>query len=227
MKLEVIRPGTLPYQQAYELQTDLQTRRGNGEIPDTLILLEHPPVITIGKRGKETDVLIPSDRLEAEGVELYETNRGGEVTYHGPGQIVGYLIFNAAEHGKDLHLFVHALEQVFIDLLGGTYGIDAGRDPDHTGVWVGNEKITAIGIALRRWITMHGFAFNVQTNLDHFSLIIPCGIRDKGITSLAKLFRERGIDANVDIPAVQDRIIDYFVKVYGFTTWEEKQIQQV
>ncbi len=218
MKLEVIRPGQIPYQDAFELQTELQAKRTAGAIPDTLILLEHPPVITIGKRGNEADVLISPEMLSAAGVELYETNRGGEVTYHGPGQIVGYLIFDVTGHGKDLHRFVHSLEQVFIDLLDGEYGIQAGRDKEHTGVWVGNEKITAIGIAVRKWVTMHGFAFNVSTNLDHFSLIVPCGIRDKGVTALNRL-----IDAPEEIPRVQERIIEYFIKVYGFTSWEEKQ----
>ena len=165
-------------------------------------------------------MLMSPDMLAAEGVELYETNRGGEVTYHGPGQIVGYLIFDAAEHGKDLHQFVHNLEQVFIDLLGGEYGIRAGRDEKHTGVWVGNEKITAIGIALRKWITMHGFAFNVAANLDRFSLIVPCGIRDRGVTALNRL-----IETPAEIPRVQEQIVEYFIKIYGFTSWEEKQIQ--
>lgn len=222
MKLDVVRPGRVPYNEAYELQQDLQAKRIEGDIPDTLLLLEHPPVITVGKRGKEGDVLLSPDMLAAQGVELYETNRGGEVTYHGPGQIVGYLLFDVADHGKDLHRFVTDLEQVFIDLLRGEYGIEARRDPDHTGVWVENEKITAIGIAVRKWVSMHGFAFNVSTNLDHFSLIVPCGIRDKGITSLNRL-----LPGPTDIREVQDRIIEYILKIYGFTTWKEKQIQRI
>jgi lipoyl(octanoyl) transferase len=216
MELQIIRPGLVGYKEAYDLQTSLLARRQQKEIPDTLILLQHPPVITIGKRGKETDVLINPAVLQERGIELHETDRGGEVTYHGPGQIVGYLIFDVTNHEKDLHLFVSRLEQVFINLLQETYGIQAGRDSEHTGVRVGNEKITAIGIAVRRWVSMHGFAFNTETNLDYFSLIVPCGIRDKGVTSLHKL-----TSAPILLHRVEEQIIEQIVRIYGFTNWRE------
>jgi len=216
MDLQILRPGKLAYKPAYELQTSLLAKRQEGEIPDTLILLEHPPVITIGKRGNEADVLLNTAALNERGIELYETNRGGEVTYHGPGQIVGYLIFDVAAHGRDLHQFVQNLEQVFINLLTSEYNIEAGRVPGHTGVWVGHEKITAIGIAVRRWVSMHGFAFNVNTDMDYFSYIIPCGIRDKGITSLEKL-----LGKSQDISSAEECIIDQMKKMYGFSEWTE------
>jgi lipoyl(octanoyl) transferase len=210
--LDVQYLGKIGYQDALELQFSLNRKRQEGKIGDTLLLLEHYPVITRGKRGKETDILFSKEALESRGFEVYETNRGGEVTYHGPGQIVGYAIIDIAEHGKDLHLFVRNIEEVFISLLRDEYGLTARRDRDHTGVWVENEKITAIGIAVRKWVSMHGFAFNVNTELDHFETIVPCGIRDKGVTSLAKL-----TGRSPDIKTVQKQVADYFRRIFGFS----------
>lgn len=210
--LDVQYLGRIGYQDALDLQVSLNRRRQNGEIGDTLLLLEHDPVITRGKRGKESDILLSKEALEAQGFAVYETSRGGEVTYHGPGQIVGYAIIDIRDHGKDLHLFVRNIEEVFISLLRDDYGITARRDREHTGVWVEHEKITAVGIAVRKWVSMHGFAFNVNTNLEHFRTIVPCGIRDKGVTSLAKLTGRKH-----DLRRVQEEVAACFRKIFKFS----------
>jgi lipoyl(octanoyl) transferase len=147
--------------------------------------------------------------LEEQGIRVYKINRGGDVTYHGPGQIVGYPILDLNHHGKDLLRFIRRIEEVFIQLLKEEYGITAGRVPKFTGVWVGSEKITAIGFAVKRWVTMHGFAFNVNTNLEHFRWIHPCGITDKGVTSLQKLLGHAE-----DFDKVTDQVAKYFCKVF-------------
>ena len=188
MILDVIRTvEPVPYREAYERQKDLHARRVAGEIPDTLWLLEHPPVITTGlRRDQDSNILIDP---AAVGAELVETERGGEVTYHGPGQLVGYLFVHMENHGFRVKRFVERLEEAFIRCLADAYGIAARHDAEHTGVWVGMEKITAIGIALRQRVTFHGFAFNVNTDLSHFGWIVPCGIAEagRGVTSLERL----------------------------------------
>ncbi|MCK5735763.1 MAG: lipoyl(octanoyl) transferase LipB [Spirochaetaceae bacterium] len=177
----------VPYKEAYERQKELHAQRVAGEIPDTLWLLEHPPVLTTGiRRDQSANILIDPNTV---GAEIVETNRGGEVTYHGPGQLVGYLFINIENHGYKVRRFVEKLEGAFISYLHDFHGIEARHDDEHTGVWVGMEKITAIGIALRKRVTLHGFAFNINTNLSHFNWIVPCGITDggRGVTSLEKL----------------------------------------
>ena len=188
MTLDVIRTvEPVPYREAYARQKDLHARRVAGDIPDTLWLLEHPPVVTTGlRRGQEENILIDPSAV---GAELVETERGGEVTYHGPGQLVGYLFVHMENHGFRVKKFVERLEEAFIRYLADPHGIAARHDAEHTGVWVGMDKITAIGIALRQRVTFHGFAFNVNTDLTHFSWIVPCGITEvgRGVTSLEKL----------------------------------------
>lgn len=192
MILDVIRThGPVPYREAYERQKKLHAERVAGQIPDTLWLLEHPPVITTGlRRDQEENIRVDPTAV---GVELVETERGGEVTYHGPGQLVGYLFVHMENHGFQVKTFVANLEQAFIDYLSNAHGITARHDSEHTGVWVGMDKITAIGIALRKRVTFHGFAFNVNTDLSHFNWIVPCGIVDveRGVTSLEKLVGEK------------------------------------
>jgi lipoyl(octanoyl) transferase len=184
MKLQVAKLGRVEYGEALELQENIMVLRQNGLIGDTLLLLEHPPVLTIGRRGTASNILVPIEQLKNSGVGIHEVSRGGDVTYHGPGQIVGYPIMDLNHFGKDIKDFVWKVEEVFIRLLDREYGIKADRDEKkYTGVWVGDNKITAIGIAVRHWVTMHGFAFNVNTNLEHFKWIVPCGITDKGVTS--------------------------------------------
>jgi len=188
MKLNVVNLGKMDYQKALNIQEQLLSLRQEGKIDDTLLLVEHPAVITIGRRGSYSNIVVPESFLKENGIEVYEVSRGGDVTYHGPGQIVGYPVMDLNNYGKDIKAFVWNIEEVFVKLLKEQFNITAYREEKkYTGVWVDNCKITAIGIAVKKWVTMHGFAFNVNTNLDHFKWIVPCGITDKGVTSLEKL----------------------------------------
>lgn len=169
--------------------------RFNGEIGDTLLLLEHRPVITVGTSGGENNLLVTPEVIERAGIEVIRTDRGGNITYHGPGQLVGYPIFDLRQHGKDVHLFLRNVEQAIMDCLAG-FGVTAYSTPGYAGVWVGDDKICSIGVAVRRWITCHGFALNVNPNFEHWSLIHPCGLVGKQMTSLTKLLdRDPGMDA--------------------------------
>jgi lipoyl(octanoyl) transferase len=187
-ELEVRHLGLISYAEGLALQQQLVEERKAGRIPDQLLLLEHSPVITLGVRARHdrSHVLASPEALEARGVELFETGRGGDVTYHGPGQLVGYPILDLRPDRCDVHRYVRDIEEALIRT-AAAFGVEAGRSPGLTGVWVGNEKLAAIGVRIARWITSHGFAFNVTTALDHFDLIVPCGISDKGVTSLQKL----------------------------------------
>ena len=178
------------YGDALELQKELVERRKTGEIPDQLLLLEHPPVITLGVRTRNdrSHVVATPETLEEAGVEIFESGRGGDVTYHGPGQLVGYPILDLRPDRCDVHRYVRDLEEVLIRAVAG-FGIVSHRVQGLTGTWVGNEKLAAIGVRVARWVTSHGFALNVSTNLAHFGLIIPCGITDKGVTSMDILSR--------------------------------------
>src|SRR6266542_6068019 len=188
--LELRRLGLVSYEEALALQRELVEERRAGHIPDTLLLLEHPHVITLGvkARGTMANILVSKETLAARGVELFETGRGGDVTYHGPGQLVGYPILDLRPDRCDAHRYVRDLEEVLIRAVAG-FGIVSHRLPGLTGTWVGNEKLAAIGVRVARWVTSHGFALNVSTNLAHFGLIIPCGIADKGVTSIDILSR--------------------------------------
>ena len=194
--LDVRRLGNLSYADGLALQAKLVEERRAGAIPDTLLLLEHPPVITLGvKTRRGPNHIVASDEtLAGEGVTVHETGRGGDVTYHGPGQLVGYPILDLAPDRKDVHVYVRDIEEVLIHT-AAAFGIEAKRVPGLTGVWVGadgkEEKLAAIGIRISRWITSHGFALNVSTNLDHFNLIVPCGIVGRHVTSLEKLLGRR------------------------------------
>ena len=175
------------YLEASELQRRLVDLRAEGHIPDTLLLLEHPPVYTAGRRSQPGHVLLDAGGLRELGVPLIETDRGGQVTYHGPGQLVGYLILSLTERGMGPRAYVCALEQVLVATLAD-FGITAGTDDDHpTGVWVGGAKVAAIGVKVSRGVTMHGFALNVDPDLGYFRYIVPCGIRDREVTSMARL----------------------------------------
>ena len=211
MKINIVRLGKIDYKDALDIQEKLLDLRQQHKIGDVILLLEHPPVLTLGRRGEYANILLPRQELEASGVSVYEVTRGGDVTYHGPGQIVGYPIMDLNNHGKDVKDFVWKIEEVFIRLLKEEYNISADRDENkYTGVWVGNEKITAIGIAVKRWVTMHGFAFNVNTQLEHFKWINPCGITDKGVTSLQKL-----LGHPLDFERLNGQVADYFCRVFG------------
>jgi len=179
--------GLVPYTRALELQQILHQKRVAGDIPDVLLLLEHPPVITVGKSGKDQNILFPEVVLQQNGITVEHINRGGDVTFHGPGQLVGYPIFHILSHSKGVKDFVFRMEEVFIHLLAKYYQIQSRRDVAYTGVWVDDSKITAMGFEIRKYVSMHGFAFNVTTDLTQFRWINPCGIIGKGVTSLAKL----------------------------------------
>jgi lipoyl(octanoyl) transferase len=187
-KLEVRRLGVVPYAEGVELQARLVEQRKAGSIPDQLILLEHPPVITLGvrSRNQRANILETPAGLAAQGVEVFETGRGGDVTYHGPGQLVGYPILDLRPDRCDVHRYVRDLEEALIRAVAA-FGVAAGRMPGLTGAWVGEDKLAAIGVRIARWVTSHGFALNVATDLRHFDLIVPCGISGKGVTSLEKL----------------------------------------
>ena len=198
--------GRMGYQDAYALQRELVSRRKAGEIPDQLLFVEHPPVITLGRNAHESNILFSREALLAAGVEVHETDRGGDVTYHGPGQIVGYPIFDLREWKRDVGAYVRAVEQTIIEAIG-EFGFDGERVPGATGVWVGPAKVAAIGVHLSRWVTSHGFALNVQTNLDHFKLIVPCGLT-KPVTSLRAL----GCGASLD--DVKESLLAAFAEVF-------------
>lgn len=211
MNLEIIKLGRMDYREALELQTQLWQKVSSGEGHDTLLLVEHPPVITLGVRGMHEHILLPEEERIRLGVSTVQVSRGGDVTYHGPGQIVGYPIMNLNRWGRDIHDFVGRIENTMITLLNDDYGIHAERgDKTYTGVWVGTEKITAIGIQVKKWTTMHGFAFNVNTDLSHFQWIVPCGLSDRGVTSLEKLTGRRQ-----DMDKLFHRTAEVFCKCFG------------
>jgi len=192
------------------MQKALVEERRAGRVPNLLLLLQHPPVITLGVRGSSRSHVTASDALLAgRGIEVCDTGRGGDVTYHGPGQIVGYPILDLRPDRCDVHRYVRDLEEVMIRVCAD-YGIAAGRVSGMSGAWVGPDKIGAIGVRISRWITSHGFAFNVNTKLDDFQLIVPCGIADRGVTSLEKLTGQP-----LSIEAVEARIIDRFAEVFA------------
>jgi lipoyl(octanoyl) transferase len=209
--LEVSSLGVVPYAEALALQQALVERRRRNEIPDQLLLLQHPPVITTGVRTADAraHIVASADDLRAQGVEVHEAGRGGDVTYHGPGQLVGYPILAIPPERRDLHRYVRDLEEAIIRTLR-RWDIDGGRIAGLTGVWVGEEKIAAIGVRVSRWITSHGFALNVTTDLSHFGLIVPCGILGRGVTSL-----ERVLGRPVPVAEVEVVFTEAFADVFG------------
>lgn len=209
--LEVRRLGVVPYAEALEIQRRLVEQRKAGTIPDQLLLLEHPPVITLGVKVRDgrDNVLASPAALRSAGLDLFEAGRGGDVTYHGPGQLVGYPILDLKPDRCDVHRYVRDLEQVMIEA-AARFGIEAGRIQGLTGTWVGGNKLAAIGVRISRWVTSHGFALNVNTNLSHFAYIVPCGIADRGVTSFEALLAR-----TVRIRDVEDAVISGFAGVFG------------
>jgi len=183
--------GRIPYREALELQRHAVSALVSGASADAIYFAEHEPVLTVGRAGRSASLRANPALLSARGVEVIPVERGGDITYHGPGQIVAYPIvaLDGLPAGRDLHRYLRDLEEVLIGTLGG-YGIRAGRRPPHTGVWVEDRKVAAIGVAVRRWVTLHGFALNVDPDLSHFDWIHPCGIRDLGVTSMRVLLGE-------------------------------------
>ena len=209
--LEVRRLGLVPYGTALALQQELVAERQANRAPDTLLLLEHPHVVTLGASARRqlTNVLASPRELADRGVELHEAPRGGDVTYHGPGQLVGYPILDLRPDRCDVHRYVRDLESVLIGT-ARAFGITAERCAGLTGVWVGNDKLAAIGVRLSRWVTSHGFALNVATDLGYFDLIRPCGIRGRGVTSIAAL-----AGRPVSVAEVEPLLVREFGAVFG------------
>ena len=213
-ELAVRRLGLVSYSEALTLQQRLVDERRAGAIPDTLLLLEHPPVITLGVKlaSARANVVATPAVLAARGIEAVETGRGGDVTYHGPGQLVAYPILDLRPDRQDVHRYVRDLESVMIRVCE-SYGLEAGRVAGLSGTWIGNRKIGAIGVRISRWITSHGLAFNVSTDLSAFDLIVPCGIADRGVTSLAT-----ELGRTVAIDEVADRLVAAFLEVFERVT---------
>ena len=209
--LEVRRLGRVPYGTALALQQELVAERQANRVPDTLLLLQHPHVVTLGAAARQqwTNVLASPRELADRGVELHEAPRGGDVTYHGPGQLVGYPILDLRPDRCDVHRYVRDLERVLIGT-ARAFGITAERCDGLTGVWVGNDKLAAIGVRLSRWVTSHGFALNVDTDLDYFRLIRPCGIDGRGVTSIAAL-----TERPLSVADVEPLLVREFGSVFG------------
>ncbi len=210
-RFEVRQLGVIDYQQALDLQRALVERRKSDEIADQLLLLEHPDVITLGvkTRSDRSHILESDASLAAQGVEVFETGRGGDVTYHGPGQLVGYPIIDLKPDRCDVHRYVRDLEETLIQAVA-EFGISAGRIQGLTGIWVGQEKLAAIGVRISRWVTSHGFALNVSTDLSRFGMIVPCGITDRGVTSMERLLGRR-----VAMDEVAQAVIRGFATVFA------------
>jgi lipoyl(octanoyl) transferase len=200
--------GRVQYGEAFELQQRLVAERKQGLIPDQLLLLEHPHVITLGRNGHMENLLASDEILDLAGISFYPTDRGGDVTYHGPGQLVGYPILDLRDWKRDVGAYVRGLEQAIIDTVG-EYGIEAGRIPKLTGVWVGDRKIAAIGVHLSRWVTSHGFALNVSTDLSYFQYIVPCGLT-KPVASMAQF----GVRATLE--EVGERFATNFCRIFDY-----------
>ncbi len=201
--------GVLRYLPALELQRRLHAQRVVGLIPDTLLLLEHPPVITLGKAFHPEHLRYAREFYTAQGIELHPTDRGGDVTCHNPGQLVGYPIFDVSQHGRDLHKFLRDLEEALIIALDA-FGIPAYREAGYTGVWTTHGKIAAIGIKVTKWVSMHGFALNVTNDLRLFQTIVPCGIADRPVTSM-----EQVLGQAVPITQVKQQVVRAMAEVFG------------
>jgi lipoyl(octanoyl) transferase len=209
MLCHVEQLGLIGYAEALQLQQELVAQRKAKLIPDTLLLLEHPHVYTLGRNASREHLLFSKKKLGTLKAQVCETDRGGDVTYHGPGQLVGYPIFDLTQHRRDVSWYMRSLEEVFIGV-ARDYDIQAGRLAGAPGVWIGNEKLVAMGVHLSRWITSHGFALNVNTDLSYFDWIVPCGLRNKGMTSLEKLLGRK-----VPMGGVIEKVVAYFGVVFG------------
>lgn len=212
-ELWVVRLGRIAYGEALELQRAVANARISGNIPeDVLLLLEHPPVVTLGRSSKEQNVTSSPEFLRSRGVEVFEVERGGDVTFHGPGQLVGYPILDLKRHRQDLHWYLRELENALIRAVA-RYGIVGARSGGYTGVWTGPRKLASIGVHVREWVTWHGFALNVTTDLSYFDLIVPCGIQGVVMTSLA---RETG-RSDISMSDVEDATAQGIGETFSLT----------
>ena len=209
--------GSLDYKEAWGVQLETHAAVASGDAPPTLLLVEHPPVITFGKKGGRRNLLADEAFLKSQGFSLYDIERGGDVTYHGPGQLVGYPILPI---GRKVRNYLRNLEAVMVNILT-EYGLESEGSPGYAGVWVGDEKVVAIGVAIKRNVSFHGFAMNIHTNLEHFTYIVPCGLADKGVTSLSKL-----IGRHVPLEEVKPKLVEEFKKIFDVRI-ENKERQEV
>lgn len=228
-KISILDLGRVDYQTARNIQLKLQKLRQDGSVPDILILAEHPPTITIGRDGGFEYILATNDQLIAKGITVYQVERGGSVTYHGPGQLVAYPILDLSRRGKDVHLYIYQLEEVIINLLHH-FNIYSARREGYPGVWVNHSKITAIGVAISKWVTMHGLALNVDPDLNNFDLIVPCGIKNAGVTSMARELSKIG-QTVPHMDQVNGLFKQTFARVFGYqlvpVSYEEMQVNRL
>lgn len=210
---KVYKLGKVPYRKALEIQLKLLEMRVNGEIGDTLLLLEHPPTFTIGRRGNMGNLLAAKNYLSKAGIHFEVISRGGDITYHGPGQLVGYPIMDLNGMGRDVHKYLRNLEETIIVSLGD-FGIRGRRIKGITGVWTKWHKIASIGVGVRRWVTYHGFALNVNTDLSYFDMIVPCGIENVKMTSIQRWLAK---NEEIDMPEAEDAIVKAFSQVFNIT----------
>jgi len=220
-KLDYCNIGFIDYKEAWDLQHSIFQQRVENKINDLFLMLEHPNTYTLGKTAHRENLVGSDEYLAEKEISVYEIDRGGDITYHGPGQIVGYPIIDLKNWKQDTHLYLRTLEETIIEVCKD-YGLDAGRKPEYTGVWIGERKICAIGIKISRWVTMHGFAFNVNTDLNLFNGIIPCGIKDKEVTSLSK-----ELNTKIDIEVVKKQILEKFVKLFNYGEVNEVSLQEI
>jgi lipoyl(octanoyl) transferase len=212
--------GFIDYKEAWDLQQEIHLKRVSGDVDDILFLLEHPNTYTLGKTAHKENLIGSEDYLKQNKISVYDIDRGGDITYHGPGQIVGYPIINLNNWFKDTHKYLRALEEVII-MTCRDYGLNPERNPKHTGVWIGDRKIAAIGIKVSRWVTMHGFAFNINTDLNLFNGIIPCGIQDKTVTSLKQELKKE-----LNIQEVKEKLLKNFKRAFDYTSVSSKDKEE-
>jgi len=213
--------GFIDYKEAWDLQQEIHSKRVSGEVEDILFLLEHPNTYTLGKTAHRENLKGSEEYLKVNNISVFDIDRGGDITYHGPGQIVGYPIIDLNYWFKDTHKYLRALEEVIIKTCSD-YGLNSERNPKHTGVWIGDRKIAAIGIKVSRWITMHGFAFNVNTDLNLFNGIIPCGIQDKAVTSL-----KQELNKEISIQEVKEKLLKNFTELFAYTSMISKDKEEI
>jgi len=206
--------GLIDYQFAWDLQKEIFDKRIDDKTDDTFFLLEHPHTYTLGKVAHIENLLMNDSQLKELGISVYEIDRGGDITYHGPGQIVGYPIINLKNWKEDTYEYLRSLEQVIINVCK-EYGLETGRKANYTGVWIGERKIAAIGVKISRWVTMHGFAFNINTDLNFFNGIIPCGIKEKEVTSLSK-----ELGKEISIQEVKEKLVNQFKIIFGYDDYQ-------
>lgn len=216
----IIDLGLIDYGKAWDLQHHLWSRRAEGELPNLLLLLEHPHVITLGRRGNRSHLKVSPDILEAMKIPLYHVERGGDVTYHGPGQMVVYPILDLKDYGYRLIRYVDQLEEVIIHVLKD-FGIEGEKDSSDRGVWANGDKIASIGVAIKRWVSFHGFALNYETDLKYFDLINPCGLVGKKMTTLANI-----LGKPISREDLSDRITSHFKQIFQMD-WEKKRLEEI